>query len=422
MNNNLNNSLPELMRRATENLEPESTDLVERGMRRGATLRRRRTALISFSGATAVLATASIIVGSNHYLGQETQPPAAGPTTTQPTTNAKGIAAKPVSQKETLETLIKLLPAHLKVVKPEWWGGAWGNGAAVVVNDGKGLARISAAVYAPGMEQRCKMSQPGTCLARPDGSFITTAKEEPAYEPRNNPGGVLLNRVTVNRRGTESISLLSTNASAEKGVDKTRAKPILSVAELTKIADSPLWRFPPKRPIETGPAKPEPNDAGVGKPAVPLQQTLQTLKKVLPAELTFTRPETWGGNGGNGASYVINDGKGLSRVDVYLGYEQPVTKCDPEGTPNCQVKSDGSVVGWTKDSPEYSDARQKLEGVLSTRVEIYYPDGRAISMTSYNGPQQKGAKHTRVKPAFSPQQLLAMAGNKAWKFPGTGTK
>lgn len=80
--NNLNDTLPELMRRATENLEPESTDLVERGMRRGTILRRRRTALLSFTGAGAVLATAGIVIGGTQLFGGSAEAPAAGTAST----------------------------------------------------------------------------------------------------------------------------------------------------------------------------------------------------------------------------------------------------------------------------------------------------------------------------------------------------
>jgi hypothetical protein len=83
------------------------------------------------------------------------------------------------------------------------------------------------------------------------------------------------------------------------------------------------------------------------------------------------------------------------------------------------VRPDGSVVGWNKNSPEYSDARQDKEGVLSNYAEIHYPDGRYINLTSYNAVEEKGSKHTRATPAITAEKLLAMAGNKDWKFPGT---
>ncbi len=78
------------------------------------------------------------------------------------------------------------------------------------------------------------------------------------------------------------------------------------------------------------------------------------------------------------------------------------------------------MVGWTKNEPTYADARQDKDGILANIVNIHYPDGRTITMTSYNGPQEKDEKHTRVKPVFTTDQLIVMAGNKAWKFPGTG--
>jgi hypothetical protein len=418
--NNLNDTLPELMRRATENLEPESTDLVERGMRRGAALRRRRALLRSATGATAVLATAAVVVTGTQVFGNNTQqPPAAGAPSAVASTTAKA----PVTQKETLQTLVELLPPHLKVTKTDTWGDPGFNGAAVVVEDGKGAAKISLGVSGPGLDGTCYQPEPGTCTPRPDGSKITVRANEPTYG-QGNPGGVLSNSVTVNRADGTAISLISFNAPEEKGVEHSRPDPVLTVAELTRIVDSNLWRFPPEQPIPTtGPSKPEPKSPGDGKPAVPVQQTLQTLKSVLPKNLQVTGPQTWGGgsDGYNGAAFVVNDGKGLSRIDAFVTIEAPVTKCPAEqAASSCTVRRDGSVVSWTKEAPEYTDARQDAEGIVSNLVQIRYPDGRSISMTSYNGPQQKGAEHTRPKPAFSTDQLLVMAGNKAWKFPGTG--
>lgn len=423
----LNDTLPELMRRATENLEPESSDLVERGMRRGATLRRRRTALLTASGATAVLATAGVVIGGSQLFAKDAPPPVASTTASQATTKATAApTAKPVTSKESLTTLLKLLPPRFKIVKTDDRGDDWGNRVTVFADDGKGLAMLSLSVWAPGVEGSCSTPQKGTCVPRPDGSRITARENEPTYEKGNNPGGVLHNSVSVLRPGKETISLMSFNAMAEKESTATRAKPALSVAELTAIADSKLWRFPPQPPAQpAGPTKPVPHDPGAGKPGVPVQQTLQTLKKVLPSSLSLSRPETWGGGtqGHNGAAYLVNDGKGLSRVDAFLTYENPVTKCTAErSTTFCEVRADGSVVGWDKNSPSYSDARQAKDGVISNRVEIHYPDGRMIGMTSYNGPQEKGAKHTRAKPVFRTEQLLVMAGNKAWKFPGTGVR
>jgi hypothetical protein len=206
-------------------------------------------------------------------------------------------------------------------------------------------------------------------------------------------------------------------------VEKTRAKPALTTAELIAMVDSDLWRFPAK-PVESNvPEKPQPTSPGVSKPPVPVQQTLQTLKKTLPKGLQVTQPTTRGGypEDYNAVSVLVNDGKGLSYVGAFVTYEVPtIKKCGGEGSPShCTVRPDGSIAGWVKNSPEYSDARQDKEGVLENVADIYYPDGRHISLTSYNAVEEKGSKHTRAKPAISAEKLLAMAGSSDWKFPGT---
>lgn len=414
----MNETLPELMRRATEHLEPPSTDLVERGMNRGMTLRRRRTVLRGVTSATAVLVTAGIVVGGTQIVrGNST---VEAPTAGNAAASAKAQVSPAVTQEETLATLLSLLPQDLKVSRQQTWGSAGFNGAAVVVDDGQGPSKISIAVSAEGLDGSC--SYP--CKLRPDGTMITTSTGRPT-SGKANPSGVISNSVNVFRPGLGSISLISFNSTEEKGADKTRAQPALSVAALTRFADSEAWRFPPKQPAPTANVgKPAPRSPGDGKPAVPVQQTLQTLKTVMPRHLALTRPQTRGGGsaGHNGAAYVSNDGRGLSRIDVLVTYEQPMTKCGPEGVPHCEVRADGAVVGWVENQAVYSDGRQQLNGVVSNRAEIHYPDGRVISMTSYNGPQEKDAMHTRTQPVFTPAELITMAGSKAWRFPGTGSK
>jgi hypothetical protein len=426
--NDINDTLPGLMRRATENLEPTSTDLVERGIRRGAAQRRHRTILQAAAGVTAVVATAAVVVtGTQVFGGQAQKSPAAGPPTavaTTATSTANSPATKPVTKAETLQTLVKLLPARLKVKSSQTWGDAGFNGASVVVDDGQGAALISLALSAPGMDGTCYDPQPGSCVRRPDGSKLTVEKNSPTYEKDNNPGGVLRNSVNVIRKGGGGISLLSFNAVQEKQTEHTRTLPVLTVAEQTVIADSDQWRFPPAQPRPTGgPSKPDPKDPGAGKAAVPVQQTLQTLRSLLPKGSQLTKPETWGGgtNGYNGAAYVTDDGRGAARIEVLVRYAEPLKKCPAErGTASCKVLANGAVVGWSKDEAEYADARQDKDGVLHNTVTITYPDGRNIDLTSYNGPQQKGVKHTRAKAPYSTDQLIELAGNAGWKFPGTG--
>ena len=418
--NNLNDTLPDLMRRATDGLEPESTDLVERGMRRGVTLRRRRTALLSFTGAGAVLATAGIIIGGTQIFDRNSpaEAPVAG--TSSAATNVS-TAAKPATPAQTLETLRQLVPDKLKVSAPQSSDDNGLHRASVIVDDGKGASLLTVAIQTAAANNSCAGLH-GSCTVQPDGSVVVSYANESIfpYEPKKNPGGVKNTVVEIFRPDGKMISLYSYNAPKEADVKHTRATPIFSVADLSKMAASKLWVVPGKH---VGATKRDPKNPGTGKPAVPAGQTLQTLKQVLPSNLQFTRPKAWGGGteGFNAASYVINDGNGLSQVDVLVMYEVPVTKCAGEGPQHCRVRSDGAVIGWSKEVPEYPAGRN-VDGVVSNIVEIHYPNGRSISMTSYNAPQEKGAAHTRTKPAFTTDQLITMAGNQAWKFPGTGTK
>jgi hypothetical protein len=421
---NLNDTLPELMRRATENLEPESTDLVERGMARGVTLRRRRTALIGLTGATAIVATAGVIVGGSQLFAKDAQPPAASTSTTQSTTVTKE-PAKAVLPKETLATFVKLLPPRLKVSKSHAWEDGMGNQVYLQVDDGKGLSELTVAVRGPGMYKRaaCDLMQTtGTCTPRPDGSILTVM-EDSKYS-QNASEMLKFSQVLVIRHGTESIAVSIDNGTTQGRNVVTRAKPALTVAQLTAIADSDLWRFPPKpEATATGPDKPRPTSPGDSKPPVPVQQTLQTLKAVLPKGLQVTQPTTRGGlpDDYNAASVLVDDGKGKSYVEAFVTYEVPTIKrCGVEGAPtHCKVLPGGGVAGWEKNSPEYSDSRQDNEGVLGNTAVIHYADGRYISITSYNAVEEKGSKHTRPKPAISAEKLLEMAGNKNWQFPGT---
>src|SRR5690348_10816694 len=129
----MNNQLTDLMRRATENLEPVSPDLLERTVAQGTRLRRRRTTLLAVSGAGAVLATAGLIAGGIHVLGSPTDSAAAGTpiAITKPSAKASVVPSiKPtpssthaVNSQQTLATLKSLVAAPGRTFsQPETWG------------------------------------------------------------------------------------------------------------------------------------------------------------------------------------------------------------------------------------------------------------------------------------------------------------
>jgi hypothetical protein len=412
---NLNDSLPDLMRRATENLEPTSTDLVERGMQRGAVLRRRRTALLSVSAVGAILATAGIVVGGTQVFGSpdHKQVPVAGKPTTAASTTAK--AAEPRTSADSLATLRRLIPAGLQVSEPKITDQKGQTELSMVLNDGKGASLLTVMLGTTGPVSTSCNGIHGSCKILADGTMDSSYANESIfpYEPSKNPWGIKNTVVDILRKNGTGISLYSYNAPKQSDVQHTRATPLLSVDALKRIATSDQWVYPPKVAVT-----PETADA---KSSVPRARTLQTLKEVLPNHPQLSRPETWGASDFNGAAYVVNDGKGKARVEVIVMTEPPVKKCPAEGAQHCKVRANGSVLTWSVEQPEYSDGRQQAEGVLSNLVQVYYPDGRTIGMISYNAPAEKGAVHTRSKPTYTVAQLTTMADSSLWKFPTGST-
>jgi hypothetical protein len=317
-----------------------------------------------------------------------------------------------------MATLRKLLPTGYQVSKPATWGGGKEdgmNGASVILNDGLGPSLVLAAVYTNSPMDSCKGWEP-YCKVQPDGSFLITINERRDNRHPNDPKAGIDNSVEIHWKDGRAISLMSFNTAQQKDYPRARPKPILSTATLLKMAKSDQWGWPAKPPTQTAP----PVKITAAPPVVPLAQTLATLKTVLPGHPQASKPVTWGGGeeGMNSASYVVNDGKGAAQVGVSLTTTEPITKCAEEGYAHCTVRSDGSVLSWTKDEPSYGDARQSINGVLGNVLQISYPDGRQIHVWSYNGPSEKDNKHTRAKPIYSIDQLTAIASSQQWVFPG----
>ena len=243
----MNSQLTELMQQATENLEPVTPDLLERSVQQGLRLRRRRTTVLSLTGAGAVLATVGLIAAGIQVLGSPSEASVAGtplPSAT-PTPAAK---PHPVTPQQTLATLRSLIAAQGRTLsRPDAWGGNPDDGfnaAAYVVDDGKGASRVDVLVSGGGEENRCATAAPG-CTTLPDGSTLFTMTEQPEYPGNRNTDGVTSNYVALHLRDGRNISMTSYNAPAEKGSRHTRQKPLFSVSELTTMVRSKAWKFPP---------------------------------------------------------------------------------------------------------------------------------------------------------------------------------
>jgi len=247
----MNTQLTDLMQRATENLEPVTPDLLERSVQQGLRLRRRRTTVLSLTGAGAVLATVGLIAGGVQLLGNPSNTAVAGmpaPLTTPPP------AAKPnhVTPQQTLQTLKSIVTAPGRTLsKPESWGGSEDGfaAAAYVVNDGKGASRVDVLVSSGGEENPCATASTG-CTKLPDGSTVFALSEQPEYPGNRNKDGVTSNYVALYSRDGRFISMTSYNAPAEKGSRHTRPKPLFTVAQLTTMVQSKTWKFPPANPVK----------------------------------------------------------------------------------------------------------------------------------------------------------------------------
>lgn len=240
----LHDHLPDLMRRATDDLQPATPDLVARGIRRGKVLRRRRAASASLSGAAAVLATVGIIISSSQALRVQ---PATPPPVSPPPTH-KASASGPVTPAETLATLTRLLPNGLTPTSSTTSGG-YGlgtNEAGVLLDDGAGASLLTLSITTADAITDCNPFPPGTCTIQADRSVYVVYDDHPVYPDGPNPGGVRETIVELFRPNGTQISLTNYNAPKENG-EHTRRSPLLTAAELTRIARSTHWVFPPRQ-------------------------------------------------------------------------------------------------------------------------------------------------------------------------------
>ncbi|GAA1704183.1 hypothetical protein GCM10009745_59620 [Kribbella yunnanensis] len=252
--NKLDGQLPGLMARATDGLEPESVDLVERSLAQGVRLRRRRSTAAGVAAGGAVLVTMGLVVaGFQHFDHRgDAGPMVAGPpvASTKPTNTLSGLPStqptkipKPKPGGPTLATLRSLLKAPGRTLSaPESWGSENDGffAAASVVDDGKGKSQVQV------LTQRMLLNRPVSCkdlpgcTMRPDGSTIRS------QQLGQEGNGIISNFVEITRKDGRFIGLTSYNAAGEKDTKPTRTAPILSVAQLTELAESKLWTYPAK--------------------------------------------------------------------------------------------------------------------------------------------------------------------------------
>ncbi|WP_148256738.1 hypothetical protein [Kribbella flavida] len=220
-------------------------DLVERGLRRGITLRRRRTAVRGITAIGATLTTAAVVMGGINLVGSSgadgvSVAGAPAPAASVDTTAATTSSTVQTTPQQTLRTLKALLPRGLQVSGDKVWGDNF-IGVSVLADDGKGASHIEASVQTSKLAMGCA-NQPTTvnCKVRPDGSTILAYQVKPTRT-----GEPIINSVSVYRPDGRVNYASSANATATKKAAPTRTLPLLSITQLTQLVDSPLWKFPP---------------------------------------------------------------------------------------------------------------------------------------------------------------------------------
>lgn len=259
-------NLPEMMRRATDGLEPDSPDLVRRGMQKGLRMRRRRTAGLSVAAATALVLTGAVVVSARSIGPDRADAQVAGtsgPSAPASKPPAKPSTARPAASKDTLDTLRKMVPAGFKVSDLEHRGDSGFTAASITVDDGRGLSELGVLIERREVMKRCPAPGAETgyksCKKLSDGTVVLRSALEPVYGPfpkstkfptgrHPNDRGVRYNSVALHRRDGVVIAMVSYTSRDEKNSPNTRQKPPFSVAQLTSMAQSKLWKAPAAKP------------------------------------------------------------------------------------------------------------------------------------------------------------------------------
>ncbi len=261
----IDDMLPELMRRATDDLRPDTTGIVARGIRRGTTLRRRRTAGLALAAAGAIVVTGTVAVAAQRIGPGDPagEAPVAGFTTHSPTVRPTPTpTAKPTATTlhPALRTLAALLPPGSVSAGRTWSAGPGHLGGRLTYDDGHGATEVSVMLDRAGpLLRQCKTETGGTCVERPDGSVLVYEREVPLTEthkdPQNgtrtqSPTGIVATWVYLHRKDGLLVGMSSYNALGEKDAAITRAKPPFTVEQLTAIAANKRWNAVAPKPAK----------------------------------------------------------------------------------------------------------------------------------------------------------------------------
>ncbi|WP_328996439.1 hypothetical protein OG394_17485 [Kribbella sp. NBC_01245] len=164
-------------------------------------------------------------------------------------------------------------------------------------------------------------------------------------------------------------------------------------------------------------AKPTPRPTATKPTTKPWQPrfALNTLRKVLPAEVKTSDPHVWGEKGDfNGGSWTIDDGGGLAEVNAMIARHSLKNCTDDDLPASCRKLADGTLVVSRKLEPSYGPGDPRDVGVVANSVEVYRPDGLRVNIMAFNSVDEKDSPKTRALPPYTVEQLTTMARKPAW--------
>ncbi|MEU2181419.1 hypothetical protein [Streptomyces thermolilacinus] len=408
------------LRRAGDGFAADDRDgLVAGGLVRGRRrVVRRRVGAVTGS----VLALAVVGVGGAYATGTLGGGVEQASVAAAPPAVAANPMAPPVDQETLVAAFRRTLPpgGQLTDVVARGTGHPMGPMAHGVYDDGQGKAAVGVGFF---------QAPPG------DKGFSTCPdKESVPYDActaEDVPGGRLVifqgyeypdrREETKNWRATLLakdglvLDLSTWNAPAQKGAAVSRTDPPFAPAELKRIVTHTAWapvlealRAPAGTPspgAPGSPAKPTKPDAdSAARAAFNGAAVRPTLLSLLPKELSVSAK-----GGQDGYAYaVVDDGKGKSLIQVNAQPDMRDVEGElfPDGT--YETLPDGTKVVVRQQPGEKGG-----EGVVMWTVDTIRPGGYRVVVSAFN----TGAQHapaTRAEPAFSMDELKAIATSEKW--------
>ncbi|MEZ0092358.1 hypothetical protein [Streptacidiphilus sp. EB129] len=392
MDTDFEDKIGDAFRRAGQGYDIEPQSLLDRGLRRGHALRRRRVAYTVVSGVTAL----ALIGGGSALFAGGTDGPK------QVTVVAGG--ATGFSGQQILDLLKRTLP-------PGQISGAWATGvgggrpalvaqAHLIFDDGHGAGSLdlgSAAlndgnVMAP---TTCTPGSPpkgGTCdqTTRADGS--TVAIEKISYGgSAGKPASLQWNVSLVTRKGEHLWLTEDNSTTGGPGAETTRSTPPLSAAQLTALVSDPDWSrlFAAMR---TAQPDHQPSQA----------QVLATLRQVLPAGVHAGDNNAMDQEGS--AAVPVNAmGTDQLSVQVQRWPGEARSEIAAESFQGANRLPDGTLMAVRQQGSQAS--------VAMWDVRVLRPDGTMVWLMEQ---QMDLGRPNPAGPTLSLDQLKAMAMSPKW--------